>query len=67
MRQFEMHPGKGEGKGTMTVLGQKRSNPYAVETIRQAYKSLYEINLTATLQKIIIRCLLPARSLRILI
>lgn len=35
----------GDGKGAMTVLGQQHSNPYAVDNIRQAYKSLYEINL----------------------
>ena len=37
---------EGGGKG-LTVLGQKRNNPYAVDNIRLAYRSLYEINLTS--------------------
>jgi len=37
----------GDGKGTMTIVGRQQSNPYAVDNIRKAYKSLYEINLTA--------------------
>ena len=37
---------EGGGKG-LTVLGQKRSNPYTVDNIRLAYKSLYEVNLTS--------------------